>query len=794
MLKNHIKTAWRNIIRHRSFASLNIAGLAVGLAASMLILSWVQHERSYDSFHTDADQLYRIKSKLDHENFKAAVSPSPLAPELKERMSEVADFVRITLPRTHYFEYQNDRYEEKAVIYADTNFLEVFTFPLVAGDKTSALQRPDGIVITAHIAKKYFNNENPIGKILKIDHTQQVTVTGVLKDIPNNSHLQFDHVLPLTFLNKDHFLYPNDDWGHFIYYSYLRFQPLHSIMNTELNTLEQHINEIYREHVEGTLLKTTYQLQPLKDIHLHSQNLQVELAGRGNYQYVNTLFFVAIFILVVACINFMNLATARSTRRAKEVGLRKVIGANRRQLIFQFLGEALMIAYFSFALAIGLVWISLPLFNSLANTTLDAAFFNPTFFFSALGIATLTGFVAGIYPAIYLSGFIPIKVLKGVFSGSGSGNLVFRNTLVVIQFVVSIALLVGTLLAYQQLNYLKNRNLGFDKSGLVYVPMVGDIWGQQHAYRNALRDNPLTANFSVTDDVPTNLRSGTIDYHFEGKDPNSSLILPTMDVDEHFLDVFDMQLIAGRSFSHQFGNDSSNYVVNETLVNHMGLSPQEAIGKPFMLWDKKGTIIGVVKDFNFKPASQVIEPIVLKYNDWGGMVVIKAPTNQLEATLKALEQINTKLNPNFPFSYGFVDRDLERLYLAEQRLSNLFNFFALLAIFVSCLGLYGLSSYIAERRAKEIGIRKILGSSSLSIFYLLSKNFLALVAIAICIALPFSWYAGKTWLASFAYRIDIHWNILILAAGIATLTAMVTTSYQAWKSARANPVNSLRDE
>ncbi|PRD47339.1 ABC transporter permease [Sphingobacterium haloxyli] len=794
MFKNHIKIAWRNIIRHRSFACLNIAGLAVGLAASMLILSWVQHERSYDSFHTDADQLYRIKSMLDHEHFKAAVSPSPLAPELKERMSEVADFVRITLPRTHYFEYRDDQYEEKGVIYADTNFLDVFTFPLVAGHTTSALQRPDGIVITARIAKKYFNDENPIGKVLKIDHTQQVTVTGVLKDIPDNSHLQFDYVLPLTFLNKDHYLYPNDDWGHFIYHSYLRLQLPHSTHHTGLKALEQHINEIYREHVEGTLLKTTYQLQPLKDIHLHSQNLQVEWAARGNYQYVNTLFFVAIFILIVACINFMNLATARSTRRAKEVGLRKVIGAHRMQLIFQFLSEALMIAYFSFALAIGLVWISLPLFNNLANASLDAAFFNPSFFLSALGIATLTGFVAGIYPAIYLSSFIPIKVLKGIFGGSGSGNLVFRNTLVVIQFVVSIMLLVGTLLAYQQLNHLKNRNLGFDKSGLVYVPMIGDIWGQQQAYRNALRENPLTANFSVTDDVPTNLRSGTIDYHFEGKDPNSSLVLPTMDVDEHFLDVFDMQLIAGRSFSHQFGNDSSNYIVNETLVSHMGLSPQQAIGIPFTLWDKKGMIIGVVKDFNFKPASQVIEPIVLKYNDWGGMVVIKAPRNKLEVTLKALMQINTKLNPNFPFSYGFVDRDLEELYLGEQRLSNLFHFFALLAIFVSCLGLYGLSSYIAERRAKEIGIRKILGSSSISIFYLLSKNFLTLVAIAISIALPFSWYAGKTWLASFAYRIDIHWNILILAAGIATLTAMVTTSYQAWKAARANPVDSLRDE
>lgn len=797
MIRNYIKTAWRNLFRHRSFAFLNIVGLAVGLAASMLILTWVKHERSYDSFHEHGNQLYRLIAKLDNEDFKAAVAPPPLTPELKEKMAEVVGFVRVTTPRTHYFEYNQDRYEEKAVFFADTNFLEVFTFPLIAGDKSTALQRPDGIVITERMAKKYFHHENPIGKVLKIDHAQQLTVTAVLSDIPAYSHLQFDFVIPFSFLGKDNYLYPGntaDDWGDFKHYSYIQ---LHSNAVTSLGerqALEERINTIYRAHANSALLKTSYQLQPLRDIHLHSQNLQVDLAGHGNNQYVNTLFFVAIFILVVACINFMNLATARSARRAKEVGLRKVIGANRLQLILQFLGEALLIAYLSFILAIGLVWITLPLFNQLANTALDAIFFNPGFLFTALAIATLTGLVAGTYPAIYLSGFAPVKVLKGLFSGNGSGNLAFRNTLVVIQFVVSITLLVGTILAYQQLNYLKNRNLGFDKSELIYVPMVGDIWGQQQAYRNALRDNPLTANFTITDDVPTNLRSGTIDYYFEGKDPNSSLILPTMDVGENFFDVFDMHLVAGRSFSHKFGSDSSNFIINETLVNIMGVSAEEAIGKPFELWDRKGTIIGVVRDFNFKPASQAIGPIVMQHNDWGGMVVVKAQAGQLEATLDALEKINATLNPNFPFSYGFVDQDLERLYLGEQRLSNLFNFFALLAIFVSCLGLYGLSAYIAERRAKEIGIRKILGSSSVNIFYLLSKSFLGLVAIAICIALPLSWYTGNIWLEAFAYRINIHWSILALAASIAAAMAMLTTSFQAWKSAWANPVDSLRDD
>ena len=797
MIRNYIKIAWRNIIRHRSFALLNIAGLAVGLAASMLILSWVQHERSFDSFHENGKQIYRVLSKLDGEDFTAAIAPPPLLPELKEKMPEVVDFTRITLPRTHYFEYDDKRFEEKAVFYADTNFFDVFNFQLIAGDLSNVLQRPDGVVITERTARKYFDQQDPVGKVLKMDQARPLTVTAVMADIPSNSHLQIDFLIPFDFLNKSDYLYPGnspDDWGDFKHYSYIQFQPDVAADPVKRQKLEEHINTIYRAHANSALQKTSFLLQPLKDIHLHSQNLQVDLADHGNHQYVDTMFFVSIFILLVACINFMNLATARSARRAKEVGLRKVVGAHRAQLVIQFLSEALLVAYLSFFLAIGLAWIALPLFNQLANNSFHTLFFQVDFLLMALAIATLSGLLAGIYPAIYLSGFAPVKVLKGIFSTARNGNLLFRNTLVVLQFVISITFLVGTFVAYQQLNYLKNRNLGFDQSGLLYIPMVGDIWGQQQAYRNALRSNPLTANFTVTDDVPTNLRSGTIDYYFDGKTPNSSLILPMMDVDEHFFEVFDMQMIAGRSFSPQFGSDSSNFVVNETLTKVMGVSPEEAIGKPFILWSKKGTIIGVVKDFNFKPASQAIEPLVMQYNDWGGMVVVKAQIAQLDATLRLLEKVHAKFNPNFPFSYGFVDQDLEKLYHREQRLSNLFNFFAVLAIFVSCLGLYGLSSFIAVRRTKEIGIRKILGSSTGRIFYLLSKSFLILVAIAIGIALPLSWYAGNAWLASFAYRINMHWSIFILAAIVAISTAMVTTSYQAWKAARANPVDSLRDE
>lgn len=795
MIRNYFKIAWRNLIRHRSFAFLNIAGLAIGLAASMLILAWVQHEESYDRFHEHADQLYRLTADLDQDDFRVAITPPPLTPELKAKMPEVIDFVRVTPPQTNYFEYNDNRYEEKAGLYADPNFLDVFTFPLIAGDRTTALQQPDGIVITERLAKKYFKDDNPIGKTLEINHSQAVTVMAVLADVPTNSHLQFDYILPFNFLSRDNYLYPNntqDDWGDFKYYSYVKVKE--SLAPEARTALEGNITRLYREHVEGALRKSNLQLQPLKNIHLHSQKLQVDLAGQGNSQYVQTLFFIAIFILIVACINFMNLATARSARRAKEVGLYKVIGAHRIQLVMQFMGEALLIAYLSYLLALGLAWVCLPLFNHISDTVLDPNLFHPQFLMTSFGIATLTGLVAGIYPALYLSNFAPVKVLKGAVTGANSGNLVFRNVLVVIQFVVSITLLVGTILTYQQLNYLKNRDLGFDQSGLVYVPMIGDIWGQQQAYKDALHDNPLTADFSVTEDLPTNLESGTIDYNFEGKEPNSSVIVAEIDVDEHFLDVFDMQLLTGRGFSRQFGNESNNYVVNETLVKMMGLSPEEAIGKPFELWSRKGTIIGVVKDFNFKPASQVIQPLLLRYNDWGGMVVVKARTQELEATLKALEKINAQLNPNFPFSYGFVNQDLERLYVGEQRLSNLFNFFAVLAIFVSCLGLYGLSAYIAERRTKEIGVRKVLGASVMHLTTMLSMDFIKLPLIAMAIATPMAWWTMNKWLNEFAYRIDIRWWVFALAGGLSLVIAVITVSTQAVRAATANPVNSLRDE
>lgn len=793
MIKNYFKIALRNLWRYKAFSLLNILGLSVGLAASIMILLWVANERSYDRFHENTSQIYRITSGLSSD-FKAAVTPPPLAPELWQKIPAVNNFLRFSHPVTFTFEHDGNRFEEKNGFFADSTFWDFFSFSLIDGEKQFAFHQPNAILITESMANKYFGHSKVVGQSLIQENKKPLTITAVFADLPGNSHLQFDYLIPMESIESDSWMHDaKQDWRNFVNYAYLKVDDTFVHSKTSIGQLEQDIQKIFQTHVDGSMLKTTFELQSLPDIHLHSSNLQVDLAGRSNSFYVDTLFVVAIFILLVACINFMNLSTARSARRAKEVGLRKVVGAERTQLIIQFMSESLLITCLSLLIAVVVVWLALPGFNVLIGKQLDIHLFDVHVLTALLGIALLTGMIAGSYPALYLSGFKPIKVLKGVLTSGKKSHIIFRNTLVVTQFVVSIFLLVGTIVIYKQLNYVQNRNLGFDKSNLIYVKMNGEVWGKQMAYKDALASNPLTANFTVIDQIPSNLTSGTVDFHYEGKDPDSELIVPMMDVTDNFIEVFDMEIVAGRAFSKAY-NDSSSYIINEKLAGIIGYAPDEAIGKPFALWGNKGQIIGVAKDFNFKPATQAIEPLILKYNDWGGMFVVKTQARQVEATLRILESINTSLNPYFPFSYGFIDQELDKLYESERRLSHLFNLFAMLCIFISCLGLYGLSAFITEQRFKEIGIRKVLGSSVTGIVYLLTKNFIGLLALAVVIATPVAWYSASKWLDSFAFRITVDWMLFALATSTVFFVALMTVSYESVKAARSNPVDSLRDE
>jgi len=788
MFKNYLKIAFRNIVRHKAFAAINIVGLAIGMACSIFILLWVQNELSYDRFHKNANEIYRITANAG--DFKGAVNCAGMPAELKARMPVVKSYVRLSHQSTNVFEVGNRKFEEKNVFYADSTFLQVFSFTLIKGDPQTALQRSDGVLITEDMAKKYFGREDAIGKVLKKDNNSNVVVTGVLANIPSNSHLQFDFILPMSSIaqiNKD---LKTNTWNNFNYYSYLQLDKNFKATRQAIEDLNNQIGKIFKEH--NTQVKADFHLQPLTAIHLHS-NYNVDLPGHGNAQYVNIFFIVALFILAVACINFMNLATARSARRSKEVGLRKVIGAGRKQLIAQFIGESLLISFIALLIAVCFVWLLLPVFNDLAGKQLSIQVLDGKIIAILLCIALSTGLISGSYPALFLSGFKPVKVLKGNMKTMG-GNLVFRNALVVVQFVVSIILLAGTAVVYRQLTFIKNMNLGFDKSNLLYVPMIGEMWSKQQALKTELKQNLLTANYTIIDDLPTNLTSGSVNVQWEGKEPSSQIVFPTLYVDEHFTDVFEMKILSGRSFSTNFKADTNNYILNEKAVQLMGMNVSDAVGKPLSLDDTKGTIIGVVKDFNFKPIQQPIEPLIIGLNRWGGTAVVKTQPGKTEATIKALGKISADLNPAYPFSYGFLDQDLANLYKGEQQMGNLFNVFAILAIFISCMGLYGLSAFMAEQRTKEIGVRKVLGASVFNVTYMLSAGFTRLILIAIVIAVPIAWFAVNSWLKTFAYRIDISWAIFLVASLSALLIAWITVSYESIKAAHANPVKSLRTE
>lgn len=790
MIKNYFKIAFRNLIRQKSFSILNIAGLAVGMAASILILLWVQSEKSYDRFHKHADQIYRITA-VATDDFKAAVNAAGMPAALQAEIPSIKKTVRLSHPSKKTFEYGDKKFEEVRGFYVDSTFFDVFSFPLISGDIKTALQRPDGILLTENLAKKYFGEVPALGKSLKMDNDKLLTVRGVLANTPTNSHLQFNYLMPMAAIAHTDEDLINNTWRNFNFYSYVLFDRDFDPSKAHLLSLEKQINELYKAHT--TEQKITFHLQPLTDIHLHS-HLQIELTENGDIQYVNILFIVAIFILIVACINFMNLSTARSAKRAKEVGLRKVVGAARGQLIGQFLGESILIAFLALFIAIGLVWLALPAFNHLAGKELGISLFDGKMVLMLVSIALLTGLISGSYPALFLSGFQPVKVLKGKMNLGGRGDLIFRNTLVVLQFTVSIILLIGTVVVYNQLQYIKNMNLGYERSNLIYVPMRGDIFNKLDAYKSELEQHPLTANFTLTNIIPTNVMSGSFDVAWEGKDPNNQPVIPNLDVSESFFKVFQMKMAAGRAFSTDFRGDSSNYIVNEKLVKMMGLNAAEAVGKPIALYGKKGTIIGVVKDFNFKPIQQAIEPLIMRLNNYGGNVMVRTQPGTTEATIKVLEQITTSLNPEFAFSYGFLDQDLDNLYKGEQRMGSLFNLFALLATFISCLGLYGLSAFMAEQRFKEIGVRKVLGATVFSVVYLLSKNFIKLVLIAILIAMPIAWYTIDSWLNGFAYRINIGWIVFIFSALTTIAIALLTISYESIKAASSNPVKSLRSE
>lgn len=792
MLRNYFKIAWRNLQRHKVFSGFNIFGLATGMACSIIIFLWVQDESSFDRFNPQAEQIFRVTDQSGDQPAYVTAPPA-LAYAIKTQVPAIKNATRIT-DIQKMITVGHKKFDQKNIFYADSSFLQIFNYPLLTGSAATALSAPNSVVLTETTAKKYFGSAaEAMGKTIYIDNDIKGTtllVTGILKDIPANSHLQPSMLIPMEVYDRVNNV--KFGWTNFDVFVYFQLKDGIIASPSTMRSVCRQIDAIYKRNNREYV--TSFSAQPLTDIHLHSHFMR-DVPGQGNAEYVTIFALAAIFIILIACINFINLATAISGQRAKEVGLRKTIGALRPQLIAQFMGESLMLSFMALIMAIVLVFLLLPLFNQLADKNISFDLFRPNILLMLAGVALFTGIVSGSYPAFFLASFNPVKALK---SGQvlRSNKSFLRNGLVVLQFSISIILIVSTIVIYNQLQFIQHRDIGFDKDNLLYMrmPQVGDLKNNKDAMRAALAGYPEVSNFTFTDQLPTNLSDGVSSLQWPGMNPTTQVEAYRLRVDRNFLGTFGLKVVAGRFFSQDFAGDDSSFVVNEAALRVMQLKPSDAVGRSITFWDEKAPIIGVVKDFNFKSVQYGIEPLILKSNFSGGYVVMRTRAGTVQKVISAIQKSFHNVYGDYPFSYGFVDADIDKLYITQQRMGKLFNVFAILSIIISCLGLFGLAIFAARQRIKEIGIRKVLGASETSLVALLSKDFIRLVLLSFVFAFPVAWWLANAWLHGFAYRITVSWWIFALAGSMAMLIAFATVSYQAIKAAQAKPVRSLRNE
>jgi len=784
MIKNYLKIALRNLARHKGYSFINIAGLAIGMACCILILLWVQDEVSYDRFHENGRNIYRVLQNINFADHSTtwAINQGPLGPSLEQDYPEIVNTTRYTRRRLR-FNYGEKTFDEVAAM-ADGSIFEMFTFPLLRGDPATALSDPFSIVLTEEMAEKYFGDEDPLGKVLKADNTWDFLVTGILKEVPHNSHIRFDFVIPFVFGRELN--YTVDRWNNSQFTTYVQLQ--------EGIPVEEVISKISRHLFEKPTIEkdASLTLQPLSRIHLYS-NYEFD-APHGDMTYVLIFSLVAFFILLIACINFMNLTTARSGNRAREVGMRKVSGAYKSDIIKQFFGESLLLAFIALVISVCLVLLLLPVFNNLAAKELSLLGMGSQWLLFGLGvIALLTGLVSGIYPALFLSAFQPVKVLKGSSHSKAKGAL-FRKALVVFQFSLAILLLVCTTIVYNQLNYMSNKKLGYEKEHLLYFGMRGEIRQKFDAVKSELLQNPHVLSVSAGSNVPTYGYSFSNSlWKWEGQDPDEEILMRATFVDEGFFKTLGMEIIEGRPFSREFATDANAYMVNQNAAAAMGMS--SALGKTLSGGNRTGSIVGVVKDYHFRSLRQEIDPLILIFSpDNSGVLFTRLRGEDMPKTIGYIEGVWNKFAPGFDFNFRFMDEALDDLYRAEQRTGTIFRYFSFLAILISCLGLFGLASFMAEQRTKEIGIRKVLGATVSNIVMLLSKDFTKWVLVANVLAWPVAYYAMSRWLQGFAYRTPVSWWAFLIAGVLALLIALFTVSFQAVKAALTNPAETIKYE
>ena len=808
MFRNYLKVALRNLWKQKSFSAINIIGLATGLCCFLLIAMYVVDELSYDRFHQKANRIYRISAdiRFNGNSMHFTQTPDIMAQTLKKDYPEIEAYTRIFVNSGPKLIKKGSEFiNEARVGHVDSTFFNVFTVPAIQGNTQTALNEPNTVVLTKSAATKYFGTTDAVGKAIETnDNTSTVyKVTAVVEDVPKNSHFNFEF-----FFSMDNVDYP---WGQHLsnnFHSYLLLKP-----GVDAKAFGK---KAMNQYVEGYVLPAAkqfmqigsmeefrkagnylyYSLEPLTRLHLYSDR-NYEITPPGNIQYIYIFSAVAFFILLIACVNFMNLTTARSANRAKEVGIRKVLGTERRSLIAQFLSESTLMAILSLLIALGLTYLVLPLFNDVANKTITfGSLLSPYILPLLILLPLIVGLLAGSYPAFYLSSFRPIAVLKGRF-GNKRGTL--RSALVVFQFATSIILIIGTIVIYRQLNYIQTKELGYKKDQVLVINDAYALRNNIAAFKNDVLQMPGVESGTLSAFLPVSNSSRSDNTYSSTPvmDSKSGFNMQAWDVDYDYLKTMGMSMAKGRAFSKEFGSDSSAIIINETAAKILGTD--DPVGKYIYRTDNDGQtlkfqVIGVVKNFNFESLKQSIGPLAFFLNEGYGLASFKVKTTDLTSLVKSIENKWKAMAPGMPFSYRFLDESFDEMYRDEQRVGKIALTFAILAILIACLGLFGLAAFVAEQRTKEIGIRKVLGASVNGLVALLSKDFVKLVVIAFVIAAPVAWYSMNKWLQDFEYRIEVNWAVFAIAALIALFIAVATISFQAVKAALANPVKNLRTE
>ncbi len=790
MIKNYLKVAWRNLVKNKVFSFINILGLTIGITICMMIFLFIMNEFSFDKFHKQGENIYRVMRGYDPAKPRVPYLSGPYATALlNDYPGEIKKAVRV-MPSNGLVTFGTTSFNEKKLYIADADFFTLFSFPLVKGDPATALKDPGSVVLTEATAKKYFGKEDPIGKVIEIDKSKQLKVTGVAKNVPSGSHLDFDLVMPLS-------NYYNENWfkvwinnNHFVY-----VQLDEHANKAQLEKKFVHFMEKYMaKDMERMGARFDLALTPLRDIYFESSSA-FDNVKHGDKKVVYIFLSIAVFILVIACINFMNLSTIRAVERSKEVGLRKVMGALRNHLVWQFIGESILLTFISCALSIGLLLLMMPFYNQLLGYTLSVSWNTLPIYLFLAGVILVVGFLAGSYPAFFLSVFSPIQALKGKLR-LGKGGSFFRQALVVVQFSISVLLIIGTIIIVNQMKYVKEKELGYNQEHSIIVPIDnGEFYDHRFTFEKEVENKTGVMSVSLMSGEP----GGFFDVHtFEAEGQRDTWRSRTEFADFEYVKTLGLKIIAGRDFSPQYATDTTDAVlINRTAATSLGFTPDQAIGK----WIKntvrdsaRRKVVGVVEDFNFLSLKEKMDALVISPSEDRRVAVVKIKPGNIQSTIASIKDVYNKVAPLYPFEYNFLDQKFDTLYKADLRQQTILSIFSGLAIFIACLGLFGLASFTATKRTKEIGVRKVLGSSTENIVLLLSKDLLKPVLIATLIAIPVGFYAMNNWLQNFAYRTPLHWWIFLTAAVITFGIALFTVSVKAVKAAIANPVKSLRTE